>query len=323
MSRRNPGAESAKRVRPARERLAVTLGGPGNTTGAGRSRASRHAADSRAAGQDAGRSPALLEVQVSSAFDGHVPAGSVNGGNLHSGHGPAGTGREAGSPGTARLRARVGLRAAVLLGVVAVILGCCYWWQAGSGGARVEPLSETAPAAEEDIADASVGSASPSGDDSGAGPARITVHVAGAVATPGVIQLPAGSRLHEAISAAGGATATADPDRLNLAAVLEDGQKVFVPARGEPDQAGGPDAGTGPSGSGTGGAGQGGDGRKINLNTASLEELGTLPRVGPVLAQRIVDWRRQHGRFKTAQELDAVEGIGPKLLEALLPLVSV
>ena len=73
----------------------------------------------------------------------------------------------------------------------------------------------------------------------------------------------------------------------------------------------------------TGGTGPVGGGGKVNLNTAGVEELGTLPRVGPVLAQRIVDWRQQHGRFKTVQELDAVDGIGPKLLEALLPLVGI
>ncbi|WP_261792366.1 helix-hairpin-helix domain-containing protein [Arthrobacter sp. PM3] len=227
------------------------------------------------------------------------------------------------------MRVGTGLRAAALLGLVALAMGCGFWWQAGTGGPRVAPLSEPAPAAVEESGLASVIPASPSGDDSGAGAASITVHVAGAVATPGVVQVPPGSRLHDAISAAGGATATADPDRLNLAAVLEDGQKVFVPARGEPDPSGASGAGAGGPASGTGGAGsagsagQGADGRKINLNTAGLEELGTLPRVGPVLAQRIVDWRRQHGRFKTVQELDAVDGIGPKLLEALLPLVSV
>jgi competence protein ComEA len=250
----------------------------------------------------------LLEVQVPSGFDGQGPAGSAS---------------EVGAPGAVRVRAGTGLRAAALLGLVAVVLGCCFWWQAGTGGARVVPLSQTAPAAEEEPAPASATRATPSGDGSSAGPESITVHVAGAVATPGVVQLPPGSRLHEAIRAAGGATATADPDRLNLAAVLEDGQKVFVPARGEPDQAGASAAGAGPPASGAGGAVPGGDGHKINLNTAGVEELGTLPRVGPVLAQRIVDWRRQHGRFRTVQELDAVDGIGPKLLEALLPLVSV
>jgi competence protein ComEA len=138
--------------------------------------------------------------------------------------------------------------------------------------------------------------------------------------------------MHEALAAAGGPTGSAEPDRLNLAAVVEDGQKIVVPERGQPDAA--PGGAPGSSGNGadpadSGGAGSGtsggaaAGGSKINLNTAGVEELGTLPRVGPVLAQRIVDWRKQHGRFQTVDELDAVDGVGPKLLEALLPLVRV
>jgi competence protein ComEA len=144
-----------------------------------------------------------------------------------------------------------------------------------------------------------------------------------------VVELPAGSRLHEAIAAAGGSTAVADPDRLNLAAVLQDGQKIHVQARGDPPLAephpGEPagSAGAGSAGAGTAGERAAPAGGKIDLNTASVEELGTLPRVGPVLAQRIVDWRKQHGRFKTVEELDAVDGVGPKMLEALMPLVRV
>ena len=223
-----------------------------------------------------------------------------------------------------RFRARTGVKAAALLGVLAVVLGGCFWWQAGTGGAQVVALSDSAPAAEEAPDPADDGSTAPPGDEATAAPERIEVHVAGAVASPGVVQLPAGSRLHEAIKAAGGATDAAEPDRLNLAAVLEDGQKVLVPARGDPEPVGPPGGGgAAPSGAGTGGTNPGGGGGKINLNTAGVEELGTLPRVGPVLAQRIVDWRQQHGRFKTVQELDAVDGIGPKLLEALLPLVGI
>jgi len=221
------------------------------------------------------------------------------------------------------LRARTGVRAAALLGVLAAVLGGCFWWQAGTGGAQVVAFSESAPAVEEAHDPGAGETIAPPGEDASAGPESIEVHVAGAVLRPGVVQLPSGSRLYEAILAAGGATDKADPDRLNLAAVVEDGQKVLVPIRGEPDQADAPEIGAPASGSGTGGTGHGSGGGKINLNTASLEELGTLPRVGPVLAQRIVDWRQQHGRFKTVQELDAIDGIGPKLLEALLPLVGI
>ncbi|MGX9900794.1 helix-hairpin-helix domain-containing protein [Arthrobacter sp. SA17] len=145
------------------------------------------------------------------------------------------------------------------------------------------------------------------------------VHVAGAVQTPGVVELPAGSRIHEAVGAAGGSTPGADLNRLNLAAVLGDGQKVHVPLVGEQLSAGpGADGNADPS-AGSGAAST----DKMDLNTASVDELGTLPRVGPVLAQRIVDWRKEHGNFKTIEELDAVDGVGPKMLEALLPLVRV
>jgi len=142
------------------------------------------------------------------------------------------------------------------------------------------------------------------------------VHVAGAVNVTGVVELPGGSRTHEAIAAAGGSAAGADLNRLNLAAVLADGQKIHVPLVGDPDPPGAAPV-DGRAGSGNPGP----DGDKIDLNSASVEELGTLPRVGPVLAQRIVDWRKEHGRFSTVEELDAVDGVGPKMLETLLPLV--
>lgn len=154
----------------------------------------------------------------------------------------------------------------------------------------------------------------------------LLVHVAGAVNKPGVVSLPQGSRVFQAIDAAGGATSTAELNGLNLAEVLDDGVKVYVPVIGEatPNQL----SGASGNGGNSGGAGEatgssGGGGTKVNINTASVEELGTLPRVGPVTAQRIVDWREEHGPFTSVDELDAVDGFGPKLMESLKDLVTV
>jgi len=237
----------------------------------------------------------------------------------------------------ASFRWRTGRRAAVLLAVISVLLGGWFWWQAADAAPRARPLGDVSGA--EGAASGVSGAPAPAGSGGGtadaAGPAgaepsgkasgNVVVHVAGAVASPGVVELAAGSRLHDAVTAAGGSTAAADLDRLNLAAIVEDGQKVLVPERGSPDGTGQDAAGESSSPAGgtgaTGGAGT--PAGKINLNTAGVEELATLPRVGPVLAQRIVDWRKQHGRFSGVEELDAVDGIGPKLLEALLPLVRI
>ncbi len=167
------------------------------------------------------------------------------------------------------------------------------------------------------------GAGADGGDDAGA---RIIVHVAGAVNSPGIVRLVEGARVFEAIEAAGGATKEAQLEALNLAAPLTDGQQVFVPT---PDDAAPPPVpGTEGSGGGAGGPRTGGgaaDGAagKININTATAEELAELPRVGPVLAGRIVEFREQHGPFGQPSDLDAVPGIGPVMLEALVELVTV
>ena len=157
----------------------------------------------------------------------------------------------------------------------------------------------------------------------------IVVHVVGQVAHPGVVTLPTGSRIGDAVTRAGGPLPGADVARLNLAQFLADGQQVYVPRPGEDPPA--PIAGIGGSPGGTAGSvgaagGSGGTGSAaalVDLNSADLAGLDTLPGVGPVLAQRILDWRGQHGRFSTADELGEVSGIGDKLLEALRPLVRV
>lgn len=143
---------------------------------------------------------------------------------------------------------------------------------------------------------------------------RVFVHVTGAVRHPGVYRLPPWARLELAVRRAGGGTRTADLAGVNLAAKLADGQQVVVPAR----------AGTGaapasPGASAAGGAAQG----PISLNTATLEQLDTLDGVGPATAQKILDWRAQHGGFGSVDDLKQISGIGPKRFDALKDKVRV
>ncbi|MET1154266.1 helix-hairpin-helix domain-containing protein [Arthrobacter sp.] len=161
------------------------------------------------------------------------------------------------------------------------------------------------------------------GDDAGA---RLIIHVAGAVASPGIVRLVEGARVFEAIEAAGGAKTGAQLEALNLAAPLTDGQQVYVPTRedaGPPPVPGTGSADGSVGGPGTGGGAANGPVGKININTATVEELAELPRVGPVLAGRIVEFREQHGPYGQPSDLDAVPGIGPVMLEALVELVTV
>ncbi len=150
----------------------------------------------------------------------------------------------------------------------------------------------------------------------------LVVHVVGDVAAPGVVRVPEGARVVDAISAAGGALASADLERVNLARLVTDGEQVHVPAPGEPILLGANGSADGGGGGGGGGAGSG-SGQPVDLNTADLAQLDTLPGVGPVLAQRIIDWRVEHTRFTTVDELGEVSGIGEKLLAQLRAKVRV
>jgi competence protein ComEA len=149
---------------------------------------------------------------------------------------------------------------------------------------------------------------------------EVVVHVAGAVVSPGVRRLPPGSRVIDAVDAAGGALPGADLPRINLAAPLVDGQQVYVPKPGEevPVAAG---AGL-PEGSGPG-AGGSIPGGTVDLNTATAEQLDTLPGVGPATAAAIIAHREQHGPFTSVDQLLDVRGIGEAKLEQLRDLVSV
>lgn len=193
-------------------------------------------------------------------------------------------------------RRRVGLGAAVVLVIAALAVTVAIGILRGAA-APVEQV-----VVDEGRADAAT-------------PASLYVHVSGAVAAPGIYVLASGARVVDAVAAAGGFAPTADDGAVNLARPVTDGEQLHVPAQGEAAEAGGvaSSGGAGPSG---------GDGR-VNLNSADVAALDTLPRIGPALAQRIIDWREENGRFTSVEDLLAVPGIGDKMLEALRDLVAV
>ena len=153
-----------------------------------------------------------------------------------------------------------------------------------------------------------------------AGDALVVVHVAGEVHRPGVYRLRASDRVQDAVDLAGGATRRANLDGLNLAAKLEDGRQIVVPRKGASAGGVAATAGGAPS---EGGAGGGTSGGPVNLNTATAEQLDTLDGVGPTTAQKIIDYREQHGGFGSVNELDRIPGIGEKRMAALRDQVTV
>ena len=146
--------------------------------------------------------------------------------------------------------------------------------------------------------------------DASSRPARILVHVVGAVRRPGLYRLRDDARVADAVARAGGATRKADLALVNLAAPVADGAQVVVP-RIQPVA-----PGSGADAARPGAAGP------VRLNTATLEQLDALPGVGPTTAQRILDYRQENGAFSSVDELDAVPGIGPARLEQLRELVA-
>jgi competence protein ComEA len=143
--------------------------------------------------------------------------------------------------------------------------------------------------------------------------ADVVVHVAGAVAAPGVYHLPGASRVVDAVGAAGGLRPDADTDGVNLAAPVQDGTRIYVPIRGQPPPASVADAGQ-PAASTTP--------APIDVNTATADELDELPGIGPSTAAAIVAYRDAHGAFATVDDLGEVRGIGPAKLDALRGLVT-
>ncbi len=149
-------------------------------------------------------------------------------------------------------------------------------------------------------------------------PVAIIVEVRGAIKQPGVYTLPLGSRVQDALALAGDALDTADTRPLNLARKLNDGEQLYVPARGETPAAPIPATGkTSPTAAAPKTAPS-----KINLNTATLAELDTLPGIGPAIAQRILDYRAQNGEFKKIEDVKKVRGIGDAMFEQIKDLIT-
>lgn len=254
-------------------------------------------------------------------------------------HPRAGEGPRRGAPRRWAIPVRLALTAALVLGLVGGAVALRAASAAHAGLVPIElpqvgvALSDATAGVDDAVGEvptggtATVGASadgSGSADTSVAGDGTVVVHVVGEVASPGVVELPSGSRVDDAIRAAGGATPGADLAALNLARVVIDGEQVVVPA---PGAGPGTPAGSQPAGQVAGATTSGGtDGPArgtVDLNGADAAALDALPGIGPVLAGRIVDWRQVHGRFADIDQLGEVDGIGPTLLTKLRPLVRV
>jgi competence protein ComEA len=190
-------------------------------------------------------------------------------------------------------RAQLAVYAA--LAVVALMLGS-RWIRSGGEDAAASPAASASFDAETDAPGSAGESFEATGGD-------LVVHVAGAVGDPGVYRMPSGSRVTDAIDRAGGTTAVAVPDAINLAAPLADGQQIQIPAKAEGGGAS-PAGTTAPDG-------------PISLGTATVDELDTIEGIGPVTAAAILEFRDQNGGVSSVDDLDQVSGIGPATMEAL------
>ncbi|CAB4965685.1 MAG: ComEA family DNA-binding protein [Actinobacteria bacterium] len=199
------------------------------------------------------------------------------------------------APGFLTRLDRRSLRAVLALVCAAGLIAGWMWWQ---GRPRAVAIAPTLTASGTPMAGADPAAGIGGGD--------VVVHVLGAVRKPGLLRLPAGARVDDAIKAAGGVKTPKALASVNLARALVDGEQILVSAGGAPT--GGQGAGSNPG---------------VGLNSASASEFEALPGVGPVLAQRILDWRTTNGSFRSIDELGEVSGIGDSILEQLRPLVHV
>ena len=209
---------------------------------------------------------------------------------------------ESAEPSVARFLPGGATVAALIL--VVVLIAAVGVWRHAATREHSQALAQSS--SERDESEGASVAASPSAPASAGDNADVVVYVSGAVVSPGVLTLPATSRVIDAITAAGGATPEADLESINLARILVDGEQIRVGVVGESP----------PSAS----AGTGTDTQAcVRLATATETELQTLPGIGPALAQRIISYRSTHPRLTSVDELDDVPGIGPSLIEKIRP----
>ncbi len=226
------------------------------------------------------------------------------------------------------LRVKLGLGAGVvlvlLLGGIAVVVGAA---SHGTTAVAQQPraVHTVRPYSGADPEAADARGADEKGTDAPAPVASQSptafVHVVGQVKNPGLYELPAGSRLVDAVAAAGGFTDSADQAALNLAQVVQDGQQVVVAAQGAAEASADPAGSEGAPG-GSRSAGSVGPGGRVDLNSADAAALQTLDGIGPALAARILAYRAAHGGFRSVNDLQNVTGIGPKKFAAIKGSVS-
>ena len=203
-----------------------------------------------------------------------------------------------------------------VLAVAAVIVIGLALWRSGVLSGSSRPVATAGP--ETEVSLPASGTTAAAAESQTTAPAFLTVQVAGLVRHPGVFRVPSGDRAIDAVTAAGGLMPGADQTGVNLAARCTDGEQIIVPAKGA---ASAPAGATGSNAGSSGGAAPGSS--KVDLNTATVDQLDALPGIGPATAKKIVDDRTQNGPFRSVDDLQRISGIGPKKVDSLKDLVTV